>query len=305
MKLFSAFLRLIRWPNLVFIALTQLLFYYCICQPLFHIASTYKLVWLIIASVFIAAAGYIINDYFDLNIDRINKPKKNVVESIINRRWAIFWHLILSFAGLVATAFAVGLHKWYLVFANLFCVFLLWFYSTSFKRQLLIGNVIISLLTSWTILIVFFNFTDPGSAFVVSNPATVKFFRIAFLYAGFAFVISIIREAIKDIEDMEGDARYNCKTMPIILGVRTTKIYIAVWLVVLIACLVVLQLYILQFGWWPAVLYSVIMVIIPLLYSFIRLRKSVHTKDFAALSSLTKMIMLTGIISMIFFRIYF
>lgn len=305
MKLFSAFLRLIRWPNLVFIALTQLLFYYCIFQPLFHVTATYKLVWLIVASVFIAAAGYIINDYFDLNIDRINKPDKNVVESIINRRWAIFWHWILSFVGLVATAFAVGLHKWYLVFANLFCILLLWFYSTSFKRQLLIGNVIISLLTSWTILIVFFNFTDPHSAFEVNNPATVKFFRIAFLYAGFAFVISIIREAIKDIEDMEGDARYNCKTMPIVLGVRTTKIYIAVWLVVLIACLAILQLYILQFGWWPAVLYSVIMVIIPLLYSFIRLRKSISTKDFTALSSLTKLIMLTGILSMIFFRIYF
>ncbi|HWJ26766.1 MAG TPA: geranylgeranylglycerol-phosphate geranylgeranyltransferase, partial [Flavisolibacter sp.] len=280
-------------------------FYYCICQPLFHTTPSYRLIWLVVASVLIAAGGYIINDYFDLNIDRVNKPGKNVLERIIYRRWAIIWHLVLSFAGLLATAIAVGLHKWYLLIANMFCVLLLWFYSTSFKRQLLIGNVIISLLTSWTILIVFFNFTDPQSAFSVNNPATVKFFRIAFLYAGFAFVISVIREAIKDIEDMEGDARYNCKTMPIVLGVRSTKIYIAVWLVVLIACLIVLQLYVLQFGWWPAVLYSSIMVIVPLLYTFLKLRKAQSAKEFTALSSMTKMIMLTGILSMIFFRIYF
>ena len=104
---------------------------------------------------------------------------------------------------------------------------------------------------------------------------------------------------------MEGDARYNCKTMPIVLGVRSTKIYIAVWLVVLIACLIVLQLYVLQFGWWPAVLYSSIMVIVPLLYTFLKLRKAQSAKEFTALSSMTKMIMLTGILSMIFFRIYF
>src|SRR5947209_4655249 len=145
MNLGSAFLRLVRWPNLVFIILTQALFYFCIYLPLYHQQQTRKLVLLILGSVFIAAAGYIINDYFDLNIDKINKPEKNVVDRIIHRRWAIIWHLLLSFAGLILTAFGVGLHYWYLVLANLACIILLWLYSTSFKRQLLIGNLVISL----------------------------------------------------------------------------------------------------------------------------------------------------------------
>src|SRR6187200_942179 len=100
MKLMAAFLRLIRWPNLVFIVLTQLLFYYCIYQPLFPVNDLRPLAWLIAASVFIAAAGYIINDYFDLNIDQINKPDKLVVEKIIKRRWTILWHIVLSIAGI-------------------------------------------------------------------------------------------------------------------------------------------------------------------------------------------------------------
>src|SRR5215212_1188160 len=98
MNLIPAFFRLIRWPNLVFIVLTQLLFYYCVYLPLFHNRHLQLMAWLIIASVFIAAAGYIINDYFDLNIDQINKPGKNVFATIVNRRWAIIWHFILSLA---------------------------------------------------------------------------------------------------------------------------------------------------------------------------------------------------------------
>src|SRR5689334_11774190 len=103
MNLVKAFFRLVRWPNLVFIVLTQALFYFCIYLPLFHAHAVKKLVLLVLASVSIAAAGYIINDYFDLNIDRVNKPEKIVIDKEIKRRWAIFWHLALSFFGVVFT----------------------------------------------------------------------------------------------------------------------------------------------------------------------------------------------------------
>ena len=304
MKLTGAFFRLIRWPNLFFIALTQALFYYCVYQPLFHSNNENGLVWLIVASVFIAAAGYIINDYFDLNIDQINKPGKNVFAVIINRRWAIIWHFVLSIAGIGATAVAVGIHKWYLVLANIGCVALLWLYSTSFKRQLLVGNVVISLLTSWTVLILFFMFTDPRQAIVSDNENITKLFRTAFLYAGFAFICSLIREAVKDMEDMEGDARYGCKTLPIVAGMRATKIYITIWVVVLLAALIILQVYILQFRWWWGIIYSVPFVIAPLIYFLKMLAKARTSADFAALSALSKLIMFAGILSMIFFRIY-
>ena len=305
MRLIAAFLKLVRWPNLIFIVLTQLLFYYCIYLPLYQDPQTRFLAWLITASVCIAAAGYIINDYFDLNIDRINKPDKNVLNTIINRRWAIVWHLMLSLFGIAATAVAVGLSKWYLIVANVFCVALLWLYSTSLKRRLLIGNIVISVLAAWTVLILFFAQVPFNEAFNTNNDITLKYFRLAFLFGGFAFIISLVREAIKDIEDREGDAQYGCRTLPIYAGLRTTKIYITIWIVVLIAALVVLQLYILQFGWWLAVIYSTILIIAPICYLLLQLRKAQAVKEFSKLSTLTKIIMFTGIFSMVFFRLYF
>lgn len=305
MNIIHAFFRLIRWSNLVFIVLTQVLFYFCIYYPLYHVHHIWRLCWLTLASVCVAAAGYIINDYFDLNIDQINKPDKNVIDRVINRRWAILWHLVLSVCGLLFTALAIGLAYWYLIFANLVCVVLLWLYSTSFKRQLLVGNLVISLLTAWTILIFFFAFSTPSNAFNTADPVSVKFFRLSFLYGGFAFIISMIREAVKDMEDLKGDARYGCRTLPIVAGVRTTKIYAAVWICVLVATLVILQFYVLQFGWWPSVIYNILLVIVPLLGALQKLQKAYRTRDFADLSSRTKWVMLTGILSMIFFLFYF
>src|SRR5215467_14507139 len=106
-QLIKAFFRLIRWPNLVFIFLTQLLFYYYILLPCYGVRYvavpllqpklTPLLFFLLSASsILIAAAGYAINDYFDLNIDRVNKPKRMVVEKVIKRRWTILWHWLLS-----------------------------------------------------------------------------------------------------------------------------------------------------------------------------------------------------------------
>ena len=305
MRLSIAFLKLLRWPNLIFIILTQLLFYICVYLPLYRTPQTFLLLWLIAGSVCIAGAGYIINDYFDLNIDKINKPQKNVLNTIINRRWAIVWHMVLSLLGIFATAMAVGLSKWYLIIANIICVLLLWFYSTSLKRELLIGNFVISLLAAWTVLILFFSQVSFSEAFNTTNDNTLKFFRLAFLYGGFAFIISLIREAIKDIEDREGDAQYGCRTLPIYAGLRTTKIYISIWIIVLIASLVILQLYILQFRWFFAVLYCVLLIIAPSVYLLMQLRKANTIKDFARLSTFTKAIMLSGILSMIFFRVYF
>jgi 4-hydroxybenzoate polyprenyltransferase len=305
MKLITAFLRLIRWPNLVFIILTQALFYFCVYQPLFQRTGERALIWIIIASVSIAAAGYIINDYFDLNIDQINKPEKNVFAKTLHRRWAIIWHFTFSLLGIIATMVGVGLNKWHLVVANIACVGCLWFYSTSLKRQLLIGNIVISLLTAWTVLILFFAFTSPREAIIGNSTATIKFFRISFLYAGFAFISSLIREAIKDMEDMGGDEKYGCRTLPIVAGIRATKIYVLIWIMVLLAALIILQLYVLQFRWWYAIVYSSMIVIAPLGYLLYKLRKANTVREFSILSNLSKIIMLTGIVSMIFFRIYF
>ncbi len=309
MRLIAAFLKMIRLPNLVFIALTQVLFQVCIFYPLYSenipADDTRNFILLLAASVLIAGAGYIINDYFDINIDEVNKPEKMVVDKVINRRWAIAWHLILSTAGVVLTVLALPVReKWYLVLANIFCIFLLWFYSTTFKRKLLIGNIAISLLTAWTILLIFLSKVSFTDAFAAAHPGQPKFFRFAFLYAGFAFIISLIREAVKDVEDMPGDERYGCRTMPIVWGVNAAKVYIAVWLIILISILIVIQVYILQFQWWWAVVYCVLLIILPLLYIFRKLFKAVTVQDYHQLSTLLKLTMLTGILSMTFFYFY-
>lgn len=309
MSLFAAFLRLVRLPNLIFIALTQVLFQICIFYPLYkgsiHQHDLRQFLLLMMASVLIAAAGYIINDYFDINIDEVNKPKRMVVDKLISRRWAIAWHFVLSALGILASMIALPiLGKWYLIAANILCVFTLWFYSTTFKRKLLIGNVLISILTAWTILIIFFSKVSVVDAIDTGHPAQAKLFRFAFLYAGFAFILSLVREAIKDIEDMDGDARYGCRTMPIVWGVNASKVYIAVWLVILITILVVVQAYVLQFRWWWAVVYCVCCIIAPLFYILTGLFKAKKVEDYHRLSSLTKTVMLTGILSMIFFYFY-
>jgi 4-hydroxybenzoate polyprenyltransferase len=255
--------------------------------------------------MFIAAAGYIINDYFDINIDEVNKPKRMVVDKIIHRRWAIAWHFILSISGILLTALALPFfEKWYLVLANMGCVALLWFYSTNFKKNLLIGNIVISLLTAWAILVIFFSKVSVTDAFGEASVSQAKFFRFAFLYAGFAFVSSLIREAIKDIEDMEGDSRYGCRTMPIAWGVNATKVYIAVWMVVLIIMICIIQVYILQFRWWWSVVYCILFLIVPLLSIFSRLFKASLTEHYHRLSTRIKLVMLAGILSMIFFYFY-
>lgn len=306
MRLIAAFLKLVRLPNLFFIALSQVLFQFCIYHSLYKGAipagDTSRFILLVLASLLIAAAGYIINDYFDINIDEVNKPGKMVVDKVIHRRWAIAWHFMLSASGILLTILALPfLQKWYLIIANILCVALLWFYSTNFKKQLLTGNIVISVLTAWTILIIFFSKVNLGDAVGAGSSSHYRFFRLAILYAGFAFIISLIREAIKDMEDMPGDARYGCRTMPVVWGLNATKVYTAVWLVVLIALLVLVQVYILQFRWWLPVVYSIVAIIVPLVFVLFKLRKSSSAKQFHQLSTLTKLVMFTGILSMLFF----
>jgi 4-hydroxybenzoate polyprenyltransferase len=314
MKLVTAFLRLVRWPNLVFIVVTQLLFYYCIVASLIKAPvdthfSFEIFILLIIASVLIAAAGYIINDYFDLNIDKINKPEKLVVDKVIKRRWAIVWHIALSLIGILLgfyIDFSYG--SYWTGFSNLICVVLLFGYSVSLKKKLLIGNVLISAFTSWVIIVVFLcyhnSFYSTSVVGFVDAFIVGRLFKLAVLYSGFAFIISLIREVIKDMEDMEGDAKYGCKTMPIVWGIPASKVFTAVWLIVLIAALIILQFYAVHLGWWWSVGYSVVTIIIPLLWILRKLYQAKVAKDYHQLSSAVKLVMLAGILSMSFFRLY-
>lgn len=315
MNLLAAFFRLIRWPNLIFIALTQILFYYFILpfvyrDKYFEAGLTFSQLYfflLVTASVCIAAAGYIINDYFDLNIDLVNKPSKLIIEKFIKRRWAIVLHIVLSLIGFCISLY-VGyrLSNFYIPFFNLVAIAALFFYSTTLKKQLLAGNVLVSLLTAWVIIVIAiaeYKYQYPRTI-PAGDYATPRLLKLSFLYAGFAFIISLIREVIKDIEDMEGDAKYGCKTIPVVWGVPVAKVFAGVWLVVLIGAIAALQFYVFQLGWWISVFYCTVLIIIPLLIVLKKLYAAHTPMQFHQLSSTIKLIMLSGILSMVFFRIY-
>ncbi|MGN6531765.1 MAG: geranylgeranylglycerol-phosphate geranylgeranyltransferase [Ginsengibacter sp.] len=309
MKILVAFFKLIRWPNLLFIVLTQILFRYFIL-PFVYLAghpgyesiklSESLFYLLVLASVCIAGAGYIINDYFDVNIDQVNKSSKVIIGKYINRRTAILLHALLSFAGLVLSVYiGYKIQNILIPFFNFLAIVILWFYSSTFKKKILIGNILISVLTAWVIFVL----TLSEYRFRISPHDIVwqRLLKISFLYAGFAFIISLIREVIKDMEDMEGDMKYGCKTMPIVWGLPVSKVFTAVWIVVLAGALVAIQIYVIQFGWWLSALYSLIMIILPLIWVLRKLYRAATTVQFHQLSSVVKLIMLAGILSMVFF----
>jgi 4-hydroxybenzoate polyprenyltransferase len=317
MQLLGAFFRMIRWSNLVFIALTQCLFHFCVVMPSaigtrfsFPLQlNTHLFILLCLSSVLIAAAGYVINDYFDINIDQVNKPERMVVEKVISRRWALVWHLILSGLGIaIGVYLSLMMHNWFLAIANTACVVLLWYYSTSYKRRLLVGNVLISALTAWVILVLLVAELPGWWSGSINDPleriTAARLARIGILYSGFAFIISLVREVVKDIEDMDGDHRNGCRTMPIVWGITPTKIFAAVWLVVLIAAVFISQLYVIQFGWWFSIIYIGFLVLAPLLMVFRKLLKANAVEHYSQLSREIKVVMLSGILSMLFFLHY-
>ena len=302
----KAFLKLIRWPNLVFIFITQVLFEFTVIMPAFKLAgltanlSGIYIYLLALSSVLIAAGGNIINDYFDINIDLINKPQKVIISRYIHRHWAILWHILLSLSGVLLGLFIEYKTKAYLLgLTNLACVILLFVYSIVLKRKPLSGNIIIAILTAWTVLVV--TFCESNVLFRASTVLAIsKITRITFLYAGFAFILTLIREMIKDMEDIHGDSRYNCRTFPIIFGLNAARIYVAIWLVVLLALLASMTIYVLQFGWWLSAIYCIGLLIVPSVKLLRKLFKSTDEKQFHEMSSLVKIIMATGILTLPF-----
>ena len=308
MKKIFAFFQLLRWQNLLFVIITQILVRYCIILP---ILSNYKqtltldtlnFLFILASSVLIAGGGNIINDYFDQNIDQINKPHKTIVGKIIHRRWALFWHMLFSLSGILLgyqVSLKTGIH--WIAPMNALCVMLLFIYSISLKRRFLLGNILIALLSAWVIFIISLaelrNSNITNSSLLINQ----KIFKLSVTYGGFAFIISLIREVIKDLEDVAGDRKFGCTTMPIVWGQNSTKVFVAVWLIVLIACTFIINVYILSFGWWLSAIYALLTVVFPLIWLFKKLTKANSTTDFHQLSSYIKWIMLSGILSMIFF----
>ena len=309
MKSIYTFLRLIRYPNIFFIVLTQSFFHYLIIAPILKSVdlksalSDIDFFLLVFATVLLAAAGYIINDYFDIKIDSINKPRKLFIGKSFNRRPAILIHQIFNFI-----AIAIGIYlSWRvenmkLLMINPLVAALLWLYSTGYKKQPLIGNLIVSLLTGMVILIVVL-FEQPLFHPVgnLDFLAAYSIFLRAFYYFIFAFLVSLIREIIKDMEDIEGDSKYGCKTLPIVFGIPRTKsiVYMLGIIVLSLVCLV--QATPLKVGDYVTVIYLMQTVQFPLFVMMWLLYRADTQKDFNRISTLVKVVMLMGILTMAYF----
>lgn len=308
----TAFFRLVRYPNLIFIALTQSLFYFIIEKRIFSETNnsfvpqlgTNDFLLLLFSSVVIAAGGYIINDYFDMDIDNVNKPHKLVIGKIISRRWAMLFHMLLSLAGLFLTAIvALHINNMLLLVFNFISVVLLLFYSTTFKKRLLVGNIIISLLTAWVVGVLFVaevKITDVDYM-LKNNDSIERLYKYTIMYAGFAFIVSLVREVVKDLEDIIGDKKYGCTTMPIVWGVNVSKIYAAIWVVVLIGLLISIFFYTILNTWswlFPALIMFLVLFLVLIL---LNIKKATTSKDFGKISNQVKLLMLIGILSMMLF----
>ncbi|PWI31578.1 prenyltransferase [Flavobacteriaceae bacterium LYZ1037] len=292
-------LNLIRWKNLLMIAFVQFLIKYALLEP-FGVTITLNLFGfslLVLTTVCLAAAGYIINDIYDIETDVINKPEKVIVGKTISEKTANILFISLNVIGV-----AIGFYLSHLVGRSGFFTFfviisaLLYIYASYLKQVLLIGNIVISLLVSLSLIIV--GLFELLPVMTVQNQETqITFFKIIIDYAIFAFVLNFIREIVKDIEDVDGDYKSGMNTLPIAIGRdRATKIVFILLLIPLFGVVyyVITHLYKQLF----LVGYFLLFVIAPLIYIMIKSFSAESKKDYQVLSNLLKLVMFFGMLSL-------
>lgn len=297
-------LTLIRWQNLVLIALAQLLLKYALLEP-FGVQTAldgWGICLLILATLCIAAAGNIINDIYDTEADAINKPHKHIVGTVISETTANYLYIALNMIG-VGIGFYVSLRVGKSAFFSLFVVIsaLLYIYSSYLKGIIGIGNLVISLLVASSLYIV--GIFELIPTLTPSNKnIQLTFFKIIRNYAIFAFMINLLREIIKDIEDVEGDKTMGIVTLPIYFGIRNSTILLFCLhtIVLFILCVfTITELYTQQF----ALLYFLVLLIGPMLYSALKLLQLKTKADYKHISTVYKWVMLFGVLSLLRFKL--
>lgn len=274
---------LVRWPNLLIMLLSLVLVRAGLLlpgQPVGAALLAPRFGLLVLSALLVAAAGYIINDYYDVKIDAINRPDRLVVGRVVRRRTAMLAHLVLSGAGVLLAAFLSPL----LGAVTLGAAALLWGYSARFKRVALVGNVSIATLTAALVLL-------PELQLQTGNSAVWP-------YALAAFLLTVVREIVKDVEDMRGDAQHGCRTLPLVWGVVRTKWVAGFFL----ACLALLTLgaigRLFGSGHWPLGTWLVLLVLVPTGQLGRLLARADRRLHFRQLSTWCKGIMLAGVLSM-------
>jgi len=298
--------RLVRLPNLLIVAATQILIRYFIILPLLKQGNMSLqlsggfFALLVISTVLITAGGYAINDYFDRKTDRVNKPGSLIVGKLILPRHAMIFHLIFTITGiLIGLWISARTGLLYLSLVYFMVSGLLWFYSTTYKKEVLLGNIIVALLTALVPFMVLL-YELPLLARQYGSTATpmVKYLLIWVLgFSLFAFLLNLIREIIKDSEDIEGDRHIGKKTVPVVWGLGTAR-----WLAI---SLLLISAVLLLSAWYffipdlITLLYFIVLLIIPILVVTGFVFRGKNSKSFHYASMLLKIIMIAGLIYMI------
>ncbi len=309
-----AWLKLIRWQNLIIVFLTQLFAWGCVILPMRHYSPEplslmrNSFLLLSVSTVLIAAAGYIINDYFDVKIDAINRPNKLVLEKRIPMKLAIVVHTILNLTGIVLALVVAGRAGHYSFIAiQLACTALLWFYSTTFKRAFMIGNVVVSVLTALTIATLmlyenairyylFEDFFIYANDVLIPNPVWVLG-----TYVYFAFMLTWMREIVKDMEDFKGDAEQGCVTMPIKWGLLKSARFTQALGTLTVIPLIFGAFKLLKEEWYVLGIYTIVGLALPIIVWMYKLPQQATTKHYGKASRGLKIIMVLGIVSLVIY----
>ena len=296
------YIKLIRYQNLIMLALMQLIFRYGFLklQRIPLALTDWQYCILVLATVCIAAGGYIINNIFDVETDTESKPKNVLVGTFISEARAYNLYIGLTVIGVV-----MGFYLSNVInkpsFASIFIVIAatLYFYATSLKQSLLIGNFIVALLLSFSVIII--GIFDLFPLLTNENSPVLRLlFGILMDYAIFAFIINCIREIVKDLEDIKGDVNQGMNTLPIVLGVqRTAKLVFAFSFIPVVLILNYINTNLFSYELIYGTLYGLIFILAPLLYFTVQIWSAKTTKDFHHLSTVLKWILFFGILSIV------
>ncbi len=302
-------LRLIRFPNLVIVVLTQYLLQYGILLPAIHrlgmqpVLSHFAFSLMVLSTVFGAAGGYIINDIEDIEIDKHNKSKhKRIVGNIFSLKatWRIYIvFLIIGFV--ISLFFSFYVKNMYQIWIYVIAATLLYAYSRWFKKQVLIGNIVVAFICAFVSWVSFFYAQNMSPIFQLFLKTTwLETVHLTFVgYAIFAFFSTLFREIIKDIEDAEGDLVGNCRTLPIVFGQTKSKIVAAIVGLIFLFFIAYFSFILRGSNEWFKIAFLNITVSLPMIYALFLLSKANQKQDFSRLSSITKGIMLSGLIFII------
>jgi len=301
-----SYLKLIRYQNLIFIAFIQFVMRQVVLVPILQTfgfeatMDTSMLYLLITATVLIAAGGYVLNDYFDVKIDAINRPEKQIVGVVLSRHTAMALHQGLTGLGVIC-GLLLSFYSKSFTLAFIFIVIpgLLWFYSASYKRQFLIGNLVIAFISAITILVVgitqlAFLQKEFGSL-IFETPIPGSFYGWIGGFALFSFLFTLIREILKDIEDEKGDREMECRTLAIKWGVTKTKTFLYCLIVLTVILLFLSEIFFIHFVGNLTLKYIIFGLVIPLAVLCYLIYSARSKSDFHQASLLSKVIMFVGV----------